>query len=58
MGAIPVIPAEIVTLPQLDSWIDAEAPKMPNFAARLRMVVAVMDRAAEIGERQHHGALE
>lgn len=49
MSAIPSIPAAIVTLEQLDRWIDANAPKMAGLADRLRMTVAVMDRAGEIG---------
>ena len=52
MSAIPQIPAAVVTLPQLDAWIDTNAPKAAGFAARLRMMVAVMDRAGEIGARQ------
>jgi len=52
VSAIPTIPASIVTLPQLDAWIDAHAANAADFAARRRMMVAVMDRAAEIGARQ------
>ena len=43
MSAIPVIPASVTTLDQLDRWIDREAPKANTLAAQLRMRVAVMD---------------
>ncbi len=55
-GAIPKIPPEIMTLDRLDRWIDREAPMADGLAARLRMHVAVMDRAAEIGRRQREVA--
>jgi hypothetical protein len=49
VSEIPIIPASVKTINQLDRWIDAEAPRAVGPAARLRMTVAVMDRAAEIG---------
>lgn len=51
MSAIPQIPASVQTVPQLDDWIDANASDNLGLAARLRMMVAVMDRASEIGAR-------
>lgn len=59
MSAIPQIPAGVDTIDKLDRWIEAAAPtcdRAPNegarLANRLRMLVAVMDRAGEIGARQ------
>jgi hypothetical protein len=59
MSGLPQIPASVMTIEQLDAWIDAFAStcdrpsnKGGRFANRLRMLVAVMDRAHEIGARQ------
>lgn len=51
MTAIPVIPADVVTLDQLDAWIDRHAPKAHTLADRLRMHVAIMVWAAAYRER-------
>lgn len=59
MSALPIIPPTVRTLEQLDAWIEGAAPRCdesPNAgerqAARMRLAVAVMDRAGEIGARQ------
>lgn len=52
MSAVPTIPAEIVTAPQLDLWIDEQAPMAVSPAARMRLIAVVIERAAEIGARQ------
>ncbi len=50
MGAIPEVPATVRTRDQLASWIDrtVDDALATNLPARLRFLVAVMDRAAEI----------
>ena len=50
MSAIPVIPPEVATLEQLDAWIEQAALDVRDMASRLRLVVAVMDRATQIGD--------
>ena len=52
MSAIPDIPAAVRSIDQLDAWIDANAPAAATMAQRLRLHVAVMDRAAAIGREQ------
>ncbi|APR53335.1 hypothetical protein CA223_05315 [Sphingomonas koreensis] len=58
MGAIPEVPATVRTRDQLASWIDrtVDDALATNLPARLRFLVAVMDRAAEIRAASKSGA--
>ncbi|AJP72954.1 hypothetical protein [Sphingomonas hengshuiensis] len=53
MSALPEIPDSVTTLDELGRWIDSACAGglAESLADRMRLTVAVMDRAVLIGER-------
>jgi hypothetical protein len=59
VSAIPQIPAAVRTVEQLDAWIVQNAARHSGtMADRLRLLVAVLDRIAEIRARQDGDPLQ